>query len=82
MSVATGLVKYELRPWGYINQQNGRSWNYKESFDGFRVQPMGDVQGTVLMQMLDARRLKIEIFPGKGANEVQGFTAKAAVYER
>ena len=39
-------------------------------------------QGTVLVQLLDDRRLRVEVFPGRTATEVTGFTAAAVVYER
>jgi hypothetical protein len=31
---------------------------------------------------LDGRKLKIEVFPGKTAGDVSGFTKSASVYER
>ena len=39
-------------------------------------------QGTVLVQLLDDRRLRFEAFPGRTVTEVRGFTAGAVVYER
>lgn len=82
VSVATGTVKYELRYWGFFHRQTGRIWDYREPFDEFRVLPWAEVQGTVLMQMVGERRLKVEVFPGKRSSEVQGFTANAVLYER
>lgn len=82
VTVASGLVKYELRFGGYLHKQTGRTWNYVEPFDDFEVRPFREVQGTVLLQMVGERRLKVESFPGKSASEVQGFTAAAVFYER
>lgn len=40
------------------------------------------VDGTVLVQMLDGRKIKFETFPGETAVQMQGFTAQAKIYER
>jgi hypothetical protein len=42
----------------------------------------GVVVGTVLFEVLDGDRLRIEQFPGKTAADVGGFTAAAQIYER
>ena len=66
-----GLVKYELI-WGQLGSAGDR-------------QVMRDpdvVQGTVLAQVLPGRKLKFEVFAGRTAAEVKGFTAAAKIYER
>jgi hypothetical protein len=40
------------------------------------------VLGTVLMQLVGQRLLKMEIFPGKTAAQVNGFDSAALMYER
>lgn len=40
------------------------------------------VQGVLLAQVLDDRKLKVEVFPGQSADQVTGFTRAAAIYER
>ena len=40
------------------------------------------VQGTVLFQMLEDRKMKMEAFPGKASSQVSGFTSAAKVYVR
>ena len=37
---------------------------------------------TVLVQMLDTRTIRVEVFPNLTAAEVDGFTASAQTYER
>ena len=70
VSRASGPVRYELIPLGLI--------------DGPR--PLegssGIVQGTLLVQVLDGERLRVEVFPGRTAAQVEGFTAAALLYER
>lgn len=41
-----------------------------------------EVMGTVLFQVLDGDKMKMEAFPGKRATEVSGFTSAAKVYTR
>lgn len=38
-----------------------------------RVRAAGGVAGTVLMQLVDKRSLRVETFPGKQAAQVSGF---------
>jgi hypothetical protein len=40
------------------------------------------VIGTVLMQMIGPRSLKMETFPGKSASQVGGFDSNAVMFER
>jgi len=38
--------------------------------------------GVFLVQMLEDRRIKVEVFPSKTSSEVSGFTSVAKIYER
>jgi hypothetical protein len=82
VDTGAGTVKYELRSWVYSVGPGGASWDYKAPVDDLRVVPFGDVLGTLLVQLVDQRRLKAELFPGKPAAEVTGFTDRAVIYER
>lgn len=82
VSVATGLVKYELMNWRYSHRITGAPWDYRSPFDNFQVLPWGETAGTVLMQPIADRKLKVEVFPGKRAHEVNGFSDSAIIYER
>ncbi|MBI1952425.1 hypothetical protein HYS42_01720 [Candidatus Saccharibacteria bacterium] len=64
---ASGIVKYEL-----IQGPNQ---------DGQLPQDK-TVRGSVLLQVLDGEKLKMEVFPGKTASQVNGFTPAALTYER
>lgn len=44
--------------------------------------PPGYFKGTVLLQLMDKAKLKLELFPGKKAEDVSGFTSYALLYER
>jgi hypothetical protein len=46
-----------------------------------RPTPQIDI-GIVLVQMIEDRLLKVEAFPAKQINEIEGFTSAAKFYER
>ncbi len=71
MSKADGAVKYEL--------VLGR---YRQGYGLPLADPEPGVQGVLLVEVRDGRKLKVEIFPGKIAREVEGFTKAAVTYER
>lgn len=79
---STGLVKYELVQHQYLTS-DGKEWDRKsfakitgsKRFDNF-------VEGVVLVQMLENRKIKFEAFPGKKAAQITEFTSNAKIYER
>ena len=83
VSVATGLVKYDLLPWQW-RDGNGRDWN-RFSFPTLPLTLYNEgflVQGCVLFHLIEDRKLKMETFPGKTCSQVSGFTNAAMIYER
>lgn len=83
VSVTTGLVKYELVH--YDLYKDGQLWNYYQNggfVKGLKAANQDEVQGTMLVQMISDRRIKVEIIAGKTASEVSGFTSNAIMYER
>lgn len=81
VSVASGPVKYELVQLNYV-KSGGSHWDRTSFATGIRAQGGQTVQGTVLVQMLEDRKLTFEAFPGKKAAQVTGFTGAAKIYER
>ncbi len=78
----SGLVKYELVGFDYLTD-TGNRWD-RRSFAKI-VKAYGydeHVSGTALVQMLEDRKIKFEVFPGKTAAQASGFTEKAKIYER
>ena len=67
-----GVVKYELVQYLYPP-------NRADEAQAARSQ---EVKGTVLLQVLDNDKLKLETFPGKTASQVTGFTSVAKTYKR
>ena len=83
VGVNTGLVKYELVNFDYIKGDNGAKWdrwsyakNIKARNDDYNI------KGAVLLQLISDRKLKVEIFPGQIASQVNGFTNTGKIYER
>lgn len=76
----TGLVKYELYNFQYLKPdgQPGEG-NFVKNM---KVKAGQELRGTVIFQLIDKRKLKMEVFPGKSASQVSGFTSGVRVYER
>jgi hypothetical protein len=68
---AEGMVKYSLIA-PQIDNRTGQP--FAESPERY--------YGTMLVELLQDRKLRLEIFPGKPSNEVTGFSSAARLYER
>lgn len=82
VGVETGLIKYELVFGGYVNGDTGKPWMIDSQIAKPQFKENGPVHGVALLQMIAEDKLKVEVFPGKTASEVGGFTDKAVIYER
>ena len=79
----SGLIKYELVTYDYKIGGTGTAWNRITYASNLKaVNNDNQVNGVVLLQLIEDRKLKAEVFPGKAASEVTGFTNNAIVYER
>lgn len=83
VSVDTGMVKYELTQWNYIDGK-GSSWNRTSLVKGLKVtsSSMGTSGGCAVVEMIDARKIKFEVFKNKSCDSVAGFTSEASIYTR
>ncbi len=80
ISVNDGLVIYELTDYEYY--KNGTLWDKKNLVQGLKLQNGESIRGTILLQLIEDRKLKVEIFPGETVSQVTGFTDNAKFYER
>ncbi len=81
VSVATGLIVYELVQYEYMD--GNERWDRMSHVSGLTSSNNdANVFGVVLMQLLSDRVLKVEIFPGVTASDVSGFSDAALLYER
>ena len=74
------LVKYELVSYSYVDL-NGKSWRQDRYTPQVRVVP-GNTEGVILYQLQDKNTLKVEIFVGKKATDVSGFSSNTQMYRR
>lgn len=76
------LVKYELTGFEYVQKGTSKYWDRRTFMKGLVVQNNTNVEGVMLLELLENRKLKIEVFPGKTAEQVNGFSTSAKIYVR
>jgi hypothetical protein len=79
---ATGLVTYELGQIATYSGDSGQTWDGMSYIPNIKVRASTPTVGTVLMQLVGDRQLKMEVFPGATAAQVAGFDSNALIYER
>ena len=73
VSVESGLLKYELVARETLEEQGVRE----------RTRNLqGEVLAVFLVEMLQDRTIKVEVFPGRSASQVTGFSEAARLYHR
>jgi hypothetical protein len=80
ISVNDGIVIYELVDFEYY--KNDTIWNRTSLVKGLKVQNSEYIQGVIILKLIEDRKLKVEIFPEKNADQIDGFTENAIVYVR
>ena len=80
VSVATGQILYELVDYDYYD--GDVRWDRESLVRGLKLRNSDFVQGVVLFQLTENRRLKVEIFPDTIAAGVGTFTENAMIYVR
>ncbi|MBI2590293.1 MAG: hypothetical protein HYW33_00210 [Candidatus Blackburnbacteria bacterium] len=78
IGVKDGAVKYELVSLKDVSREKG----YISEASVVTVGDESRMLGTMLVQVLENRQLKMEIFPGRTKDQVNGFTSKAKNYTR
>ncbi len=81
VGIENGLVKYELVRYDYVTSDE-LPWDRISLTKGLKTVSNEIVEGVVLVQMIEDRKIKFEAFPEKTASQVNGFTENAKVYER
>jgi hypothetical protein len=74
------LVVYELTDIEYM--KNETMWDRNNLVKGLKISDSEHVQGVILLQLVEDRKVKVELFPGKTGTEVQGFTDNFRFYVR
>jgi hypothetical protein len=81
VSPETGLVRYDLASWSY-RTRDGTFWDRMSITKGVKLVAQEEVQGCVLVQLLDDRKLKMEYFAIQDNGQVNAFTQRARIYSR
>lgn len=80
ISVDNGLIVYDLVDFEYY--KDGTVWNRSYLSKGLELRGTEHVRGVILLQLLEDRKLKVEIFPNQTSNEVSNFTKDAKIFVR
>lgn len=81
LDTSKGLVKYELAQGQHVDD-TGNMWIGDKLPKGSLKFTTSQSQGTVLIQLLEKRKLKVEVFLNKTPSQVTGFTNAAKIYDR
>lgn len=78
---SSGMIKYELvqQDWA---ESSGKQWDRMTLTTNLKAKNHSTVMGTVLIQMIDQRKIKFEAFPQKTAGDISAFTSLAKIYTR
>ncbi len=88
VTVESGLLKLELTYYEYYASNDPTRRGFGSGAGSIRAgdtvvsRNLDQLQGVALIQMTGPRTLRCEVFPGKTAAEVTGFTSAAKTYER
>lgn len=80
VSVATGLVKYDLTSFDMYDQEGNR-WDQMTYVKPVHMVAGTDSAGCILAQLIGTKTLKVQVFQGTACSNVDGFTA-AMTYTR
>jgi len=80
VSVAVGLVEYDLVTYEYYD--GAMPWDRSSLVQGLSMDNYSFIDAVVLVQLVEDRRLKVEIFHGQTSVDVSDFTASALYYVR
>ena len=78
----SGMLKYELIKYDYKTASGERwdRWHFAKIGEAYGLE--SEIQGVVLVQMLEKRKIKLEVFPYQKGSEIIGFTNNAKIYVR
>jgi len=77
IAVEDGMIIYELTDYEYYKDNN--RWDTNSLVQGLKLQNGLSIRGTILLQIIEDQKLKVEIFPNEIAT---GFTNDAKIYVR
>jgi len=81
VGVNTGIVMYELYQ-GELKSPDGMRWIATKPVEGIKYTATNQVEGCVLLQLIETRKLKLETFPTRSCSEGLNFSTSAVFYNR
>ena len=82
VGVENGLVEYELRTWKDV-KEDGSKWDHFSATKGIKLNNDNfPIQGCAVVQLLEKRKLKFEVFLRQSCENVSNFSSNAKIYER
>ncbi|MBI2102412.1 hypothetical protein HYT55_01115 [Candidatus Woesearchaeota archaeon] len=82
VDASSGIIKYELVEFEYVDN-TGKTWDTHSYASGIKVRHIDEQKrGIILVQLLENKKLKVEIFPDKTPAQVTGFTNNVKRYYR
>ena len=80
VTLSSGLVKYDLVSYEYYD--GGVPWDRQSFTQNLSMDNYTFIDAVVLVQLIETRRLKVEIFYGQTSSDITGFTDDARYYTR
>ncbi len=80
VTLSSGLVKYDLVSYEYYD--GAVPWDRLSFTQGLSMDNYSFIDAVVLVQLMETRRLKVEIFHGQTSSDITGFTDDAKYYTR
>ena len=80
VSLESGLIKYELVDYDFYN--GTERWDRASLVKGLKIKNYDYIHGVVLFQLIEDRKLKVEVFPDKILDEVKKFTNNSLIFVR
>jgi len=83
VDVGTGPVVFELTYWDYwVGDQRWDRVSFAQGIRALPAEKYDGVIGSVLVELIDGRTLRFEVFPGVEGSDVTGFTEAARQFTR
>ena len=82
IDISSGMIKYELVEYVHWQGEDPMLTIEPDPTQTIEVRNNEEIYGTVLFQLLEERKLKMEIFPNMPATEVGNFTDDSLIYFR
>ena len=81
VSSETGLVMYNLYDMEYL-KSDGSSWDRMTLTKNIKAEPTQQINGCILFQLIEDRKLKVDMFPNIICSDTLEFSTNSIIYER